>query len=244
MNSLEKNIYNNYLQQYERIEKFDSKNLGQIKYKLDKEIKSTYLPSFKEYMPKDKNVQILDLGSGFGRFAYFCDLLGYKKYTGIDLSGGIGICTKLFPDYKFIKDDFNNYLTASEEEFDVIFISHVLEHLKKDAMPDFLEKIRSKLKDNGIAIITVPNAAAYFGASGGRYIDFTHEIAFTPESLEEILIAKSFKLIQSSNIKINVPLHKKFMHKIVKSLFELLIKILGYKIENIYTPAFFTVVKK
>jgi len=246
MNSTEKDIYRNYMNiQFERIEKFDFKNIDGLVIRLKEEIKLTYMPSYKKYMPRDKNIQILDLGSGFGRFAYFCNKLSYKNYTGVDLSvEGIEICKKLFPYYQFIEDDFNDYLGKSGRYFDVIFLAHVLEHIKKEQISDFLEKIRTKLTDGGIVIISTPNAAAYFGAAAGRYIDFTHEISFTPESLEEILRVKSFKIIESSNIKVAVPVYKEILHKLTRIIFELFLITLGYKKEKIYTPAFFTVAKK
>lgn len=243
---IEQIIFKDYMNnQFTRIEKFDFGDIPKLKIKLDKEIKLLYIPSFNKYMPKDRSAQILDLGSGFGRFSYYCNYFGYKNYTGVDLSkDGIVICQKLFPHYQFINDDFNEYLDSTSQKFDLIFLSHVIEHIKKDSIPQFLERVKSRLCDSGIVIIATPNAAAYFGANASRYIDFTHEIGFTSESLEELLMAKSFKIISSNNLEVNSPLYKKFLHRLIKGCFELLIIALGYKKKKIYTSTFFTVAKK
>ena len=58
----------------------------------------------------------------------------------------------------------------------------------------FLELIHSVLKANGWFILGTPNASTLFSGRG-RYIDFTHEIGFTPDSLSGILHVSNFKII-------------------------------------------------
>ncbi len=245
--NVEQEIFKDYMHnQFAKIEGFDFNDLTKLKDKLDKEVNLDIYPTYKEFFPKNnKELKILELGSGFGRFPFFCQRLGYKNFVGVDLSReGIEICRKLFPEFTFVEKDFNDYFSSSSEKFDIIFLAHVLEHVNKAGIPVFLENIKQRLNEGGVAIITVPNASAYFGATAGRYIDYTHEIAFTAESLEEILLVKGFKIVKSKNIEINVALYKKIIHSLVKSIFEMFIQIMGYKRERIYTQAFLTVAKK
>ena len=45
-----------------------------------------YYKIYKDFLPKDKNAKILDLGCGTGHFLYFTKKLGYTNYHGIDIS--------------------------------------------------------------------------------------------------------------------------------------------------------------
>ena len=54
----------------------------------------------------------------------------------------------------------------------------------KDRVLPLLEKISSSLKPDGMAIIDVPNMDWILGQHE-RYMDFTHEVGFTRESLAQ-----------------------------------------------------------
>ena len=97
--------------------------------------------------------KILEVGSGTGHTIYWLDQKGFYV-TGIepDLQNVSAINPKLKNSeviHCFI-DDF-----TKDEKYEIIWMSHVFEHL---AEPDiFLEKIKSRISDEGIFFIEVPN---------------------------------------------------------------------------------------
>ncbi len=94
--------------------------------------------------------KILDVGSGTGEF------LGYMKSKGFD-TYGVEIAKKArelsIKNHKlFIK---NSLCSLDENNFDIITMWHVLEHIYD--LDGYMKKIKYLLNDNGILIIAVPN---------------------------------------------------------------------------------------
>ena len=61
-----------------------------------------------------------------------------------------------------------------------------MEHIEKNRILEFLELVNNSLIEGGIALIEVPNMD-WIWASHERYMDFTHEVGFTKESLRQIM---------------------------------------------------------
>lgn len=80
--------------------------------------------------------------------------------------------------------DFFEFVKTAGE-YDVIICKDVMEHIAKDRQWEFVQTIYDTLKDNGIALIQVPNMDWIF-SNHERYMDFTHEIGYTRESLYDI----------------------------------------------------------
>ena len=193
----------------------------------------------------DKKNNILDLGCGYGSFLYFLQSHRYENVTGVDISTEeVRICKKLFKTYQFHQEDIFEYVYNTKEKFDVIYLSHVLEHVKKDQIFEFLQDVKNILTDDGYFIIVVPNSAAYFNAAANRYGDLTHEIGFTEISLSQLLMVAEFSDIEIrnyfgvGNVILNV------LRKATLFVFEILIQILGYEKQNTYTPSILVIVRK
>ena len=150
---------------------------------------------FGNFLPFNKEVNILDIGCGEGGFVYFLQTLGYKNSEGIDISEEqVEKGVKLgIPNIKCA--DVNKFLKGKEEIYDIIFARDVIEHFKKDEILDILELIYKSLKQNGILVIKTPNAESPLG-SRYRYWDFTHEISFTRSSLNQVLKSAGFREIE------------------------------------------------
>ena len=102
-----------------------------------------------------KNGQLLDIGTGTGFF------LNEMQHHGWRVSG-----TEKSNDARsFAKTKFNlNLLPAEdlfklEEQFDVITLWHVLEHIHR--LNENMETLSRLLKDNGKLIIAIPNHSSY-----------------------------------------------------------------------------------
>lgn len=158
----------------------------------------TYYKYFRKnyllHLPTRRDARILDLGCGMGHFLYFLEREGYHNYLGIDLSSeNIQMCRE--EGYTVRKDDIFSFLEKSTEFFDAIVMNDVLEHFEKQEVIRFLDLVYQKLTPNGKLILKVPNAANPLLASSSKYMDLTHELLFTEESLSQALKNASFNSV-------------------------------------------------
>ena len=79
-----------------------------------------------------------------------------------------------------------DYLFNKENRYDLIISKAVLEHILKSDINKFLTFIHKSLKNQGRVIIYVPNMD-WIMSQHERYMDLTHEVGFTRESLGELL---------------------------------------------------------
>ena len=151
-----------------------------------------------QYRPK--NIKILEIGLGNGDFANFCNKNNFTNYTGIDIDDAyIGKLKNTFPDYTFLVADIVEYLGKSNTQFDIIFMSHVFEHLPADVANQSVSLIYQKLKPGGYWINYMPNADST-KACALRYIDVTHQTIYNTNSLEQRLMNDAeFREVKHSN---------------------------------------------
>lgn len=174
---------------------FSDRNVARDHYK------SYYLPPFLKDIIPGKQSRILDIGCGLGQDLKALMDNGYHNAWGVDVSDeAINHCqSQKLPVYKIESLDSlgrNNHLG----KFDVVLMSHVLEHLSKNEVIPTLKLIREQvLNEYGILIIRVPNAQSNTGCYWA-YEDFTHETLFTAGSIEFVLKASGFKNIEFIDI--------------------------------------------
>ena len=78
-----------------------------------------------------------------------------------------------------------------EESLHIVVAFDLIEHFKKDELLEFIDKVYRCLLPGGQLIVHTPNGASpFFGTV--RYGDFTHENAFTRNSIRQILLASGF----------------------------------------------------
>lgn len=159
-----------------------------------------YKFNFFHILPENKDIQILDVGAGFGFLIYALNRAGFNNVRGIDISPQmVMIATSKGLNVELVEDS-KEYLEKHNGEFDIIFALDVLEHIPVDNQIDFLKSIYNALKDDGKFICTVPNANSSF-ASRWRYIDWTHHCSFTEHSLEFVLLNSGFKKVRVQEIE-------------------------------------------
>lgn len=146
------------------------------------------------FLLQDKSASILDIGCGDGGFVYYLKNLGYENSSGIDISPEqVEIARNLG-----IKDvkcaDILGFLRDKKDTYDVIFARDVIEHFTKEDIIELLEVVFNSLKPCGVVIIQTPNGESPFGGRY-RYGDFTHEIAFTRSSLNQVLMMAGFEKV-------------------------------------------------
>jgi len=131
---------------------------------------------------------------------------------------------------KFFCCDALDFLSDKENRYDLIISKAVLEHIPKSDISKFSTLIRKSLKNQGRVIVYVPNMD-WIMAQHERYMDLTHEVGFTRESLGEILrlyfndVNISPVYYGSSFVKSKIVF--KVMRPIVIKLTRLWLKILG-----------------
>lgn len=146
----------------------------------------------RRHFPADRNARILDVGCGGGDLLLTAFQLGYRNLVGVDLSAEqVELAHARGLDQVKLADAFQFLQGAPDQSLDCIVSYDVIEHFDRDELVAFCDLVHRKLCLGGAWIIHVPNAEGIFG-SRIRYGDITHELAFTQNSLEQILRMTGF----------------------------------------------------
>ncbi len=79
-------------------------------------------------------------------------------------------------------------LEHSLRKYDVIYLSEILEHVRKESIIDVVRRLYARLKPGGAILIVAPNAGNPL-CSVELYADFTHETAFSVNAFRQIVDA-------------------------------------------------------
>jgi 2-polyprenyl-3-methyl-5-hydroxy-6-metoxy-1,4-benzoquinol methylase len=160
---------------------------------------SYYKNNILKFFPKEKNMEILDIGCGMGFLLCALKEAGYTNLTGIDLDESQVNSAKNKGLIVELISDTESFLDQNQNKYEIICLFDVLEHIKPEAQINFISKIYKSLRQDGILIGSVPNANSILG-SRNRYIDYTHHVAFTEISLDFVLYSGGFKKITLSEM--------------------------------------------
>lgn len=110
-------------------------------------------------LEENPDARLLDLGCGDGQFtAKAMAKIGVKNSYAIEII--VADITKAKArGIEVYKGDLNGTLPFSDETFDVIIASHVIEHLNDT--DTFLKEVHRNLKTDGYLIVATPNLAAW-----------------------------------------------------------------------------------
>jgi 2-polyprenyl-3-methyl-5-hydroxy-6-metoxy-1,4-benzoquinol methylase len=148
-----------------------------------------------QVLPRSLSDRILDFGCGLGQTMNALRLRGYDSVSGVDISDeSVEHCRKIGLNVERISDVFG-HAEKHREDYDLIIMSHVLEHIEKPMIISHLRAIKSMLRSNGALLIMVPNAQSNTDCYWA-YEDFTHSTLFTPGSLSYVLRAAGFEQLR------------------------------------------------
>jgi rhamnosyltransferase len=141
---------------------------------------------------KKKISSILEIGAGYGFLLDIArQIFEPKSIVGVEPSDNSHQMKELF-DIDFLQDFFNEKTCENFELQDLIIASEVIEHTFDPEQ--FLLDIKNRLKDDGIGILTTPNASELFynasqnGYESDQYLfPGAHTIIFSKQSLESLM---------------------------------------------------------
>ena len=150
--------------------------------------------NYRPNIGKVKISNVLDVGCNKGfLLSVMGDHYPSAELVGIDLDEqDLKIAKNMNPTATLVHSDLSKFVSNCSEKFDLITCKAVLEHIPKDEIFTFLEDLKTLMKPNAILLLDVPNMAWLF-AGHERYMDFTHEVGFTKESLMQVLNASGFR---------------------------------------------------
>ncbi len=117
-------------------------------------------------------VSLLDVGCGIGEY-----VSTFKKYniqfTGVDVSREMVDNANRAGHRAVLLDE----LKKQDTQYDIVFISHVIEHLDTASLIEFINFYLSKLKSGGLLVLLSPLGVDNF------YYDITHVRAYYPQAI-------------------------------------------------------------
>ena len=157
---------------------------------------------FKQHLRLSNDKKILELGCGIGESLYFLKKSGYENFLGVDISEEqLSICQK-YVTTKVVHKDVLSFLKKHDHKYDLIVLLDLIEHMGKDKIIQFIELLYKTLNENGRILLRTPNMGSLFGLQS-RYIDFTHEVGFTEESIKQVFNQSEFSKVQVYNSNIS-----------------------------------------
>ena len=187
------------------------------------------------HFPPNKDAAILEVGPGLGALlACLRDRCGYSNVKALDLSPEVvTVCNEVLPGSTVLVKDTADFLRKSPEQFDLILMLHVVEHIPKDDITPTLDAARSALKKDGKLIVEVPNIAHPITGKYNRYHDFTHTTGFTDESLAFVLRDAGFEKLTVYGCR----MPRSSPVRLVQRTFQDAVELLGGLVLRIYLPS-------
>jgi len=155
--------------------------------------------------------RILDVGCGLGLTAEMLKNKFRAEYTaGIELNPETAAEAKKKLDDVYVLDLNKDQLPLKNEQFDLIVMSDILEHLAEPL--EFLLKVRELLHPQGQAVVSIPNVSNWrilfmvIFKGDWRYtdsgiMDKTHLRFFTRKSAVRMFTESGYKIIMTGNRK-------------------------------------------
>lgn len=192
-------------------------------------------------------ISILEIGSGPGYFAKFCSQIWITQFTWLDLDPDVVADTwKMFPAYTFLCQNSSNFLKShSWDRFDIVFLSHVFEHLESIEASDTITGINLHLSNEGAWVNIMPNAAS-LNSGFLRYHDYTHKILYTDNSMNQLIknsLWDKFISVHSNIEPTYIKTYHRYLFPIILQFRKLFLLMMGWYYP-IYTNEMLSVIRK
>lgn len=152
------------------------KLLSNIVFKLeDLQNEERNLVRFFSKIPRSADMNVLDVGCGYGRNIRLLGGLGYN-ILGVEVNEAIVTSNNESNIKCLTVEEFDK----TAELYDVVLMSHVIEHFYPDQLLKFMEHYLARLKPGGFLIIATPLNSPYF------YDDFDHIRPYSPVGINMV----------------------------------------------------------
>ena len=121
------------------------------------------------------SASLLDVGCGFGRYLKPLKEAGFEV-CGVDANEHVVEALKQDGFTCYLPNDFEK----NEHQYDVIVMSHIIEHFTPKDLLSFMDTYLSRLKPGGYLFISTPLYSNYF------YDDFDHIKPYHPGGLQMV----------------------------------------------------------
>jgi 2-polyprenyl-3-methyl-5-hydroxy-6-metoxy-1,4-benzoquinol methylase len=214
------------------------------KYPVEK-LKKEHIPFYKKHLTIDKSENIVDIGCGSGWFCYVASKLGYKKIFGIDFNvERNNSFPDLDPSINFI--DVNNSLIDTvklQKEVGFCHMSHLLEHIPKYDLIDFMDAVSKSMVKGGTIMIRVPNMDSVL-SSTNFFVTLGHEYGFIRSNLEQLLLITGFKDISFISPEASGSFKGRILRKVIMSFHGLIYSAFGADPRSRFDPELICFAKK
>ena len=160
----------------------------------------TFDARLRNYLPKDLQAPIVDVGCGDGRLVWWLHQAGYANALGVDVSQEQLAAGRAAGVTGLHHGDAIEFLSSRGGDLSLVFLRDVLEHFTLDDGQEALQAAYESLRSDGRVVIQVPNATSPWAARV-RYGDATHERSFTEASLYQQLTAAGFTSIRFQAVR-------------------------------------------
>ena len=152
-----------------------------------------------ERLKSRKDISVLEVGPGLGEFIKYLNSVGVKDIDVIDNDRNVlkNLKIKFSISNSYFSD---NVISVKNKlrKYDLIVLIQVLEHISPKIYFSAVKVLYSKLKKKGTILMVVPNANNPLG-SVERYGDLQHQMAFTSQSLKDLVMGSG---ITNYNVEI------------------------------------------
>jgi len=132
---------------------------------------------------------VLEAGPGLGEFLAVLNRRGISDIDIVERDAGVAgrLAQRFEVRNRWIMPLENLAAAAGElRRYDLIYLSQILEHVRKDALAPALGLLYAHLKPGGRIVAVVPNGGNPL-CSVERYADLTHEGVFSPNALRQLV---------------------------------------------------------
>ncbi len=140
-----------------------------------------------------RGMPVIDLGCGTGLALDVMREMGFAELSGCDIASDPVTHARARGFSVEQEDLFTALQRRGVEVLGAVISFDVLEHLTRAELVRVRSEVHRVLRPGGIWLIHVPNALSpFFGAI--RHGDLTHQCAFTPSSMDQLLAPMGFEV--------------------------------------------------
>jgi 2-polyprenyl-3-methyl-5-hydroxy-6-metoxy-1,4-benzoquinol methylase len=139
----------------------------------------------------DRSIPVLDVGCGYGRNLVLMRAMGFKNLAGVEINPSLAYRVREMGFACFSPEE----LEQETKIFDLLIMSHIIEHFEHMSAKAFIENHLNRLRDGGALIISTPLFHDSF------YNDFDHVRPYLPLGINMVFgVAPSQVQFQSEQV--------------------------------------------